>query len=70
MFVVHNEQDPARPYHAFIKNEAAKHIEEWKAGSVKGPYEWVGQPAGGDWGEREGPALTKVTDGGAQKWLM
>ena len=70
MFVVYNEDDLKKPYHAFIKNEAAKHIEQWKASSLKGPYSWVGRPGDGAWGKREGPALTKVKDGDKEKWLM
>lgn len=67
MFVVYNEQDSDRPYHAIVKNEAAKHLEHWKAGSVDGPYDWVD---GVHLGTREGPAVTRVMDDGTEKWLM
>lgn len=69
MFVVRKDDDQEKPYHAFIKNEKSKVIEDWKASVVGGPYEYIGVP-GDDWGHMEGPAVSRVQDGDKWKWIM
>jgi hypothetical protein len=68
MFVVHKDDNPDRPYHAFIKSEKSKVIEHWKSGAIGGDYERVG--VAGDWGKMEGPAVSRVQDGDKWKWIM
>ncbi|OTA97769.1 glycoside hydrolase family 43 protein [Hypoxylon sp. CO27-5] len=67
MFIVHKPDDKDTPYHAFMKNEAEKHIEHLTSKTVKGTWNYVQTNNALGFGKREGPALTTLPDG---KWIM
>jgi hypothetical protein len=51
-------------YHAYVKNETTKYIEHATAGSLTGPWTWVGTGNWAGWGSGvEGPALVQLDSG-------
>ncbi|KAI6087361.1 glycoside hydrolase family 43 protein [Hypoxylon rubiginosum] len=67
MFIVHKADDKETPYHAFMKNEKEKHIEHLTSKSAKGTWNYVQTNNALGFGNREGPAVTKLPD---DKWIM
>lgn len=62
-FPVHNPADKKTPYHAFQKNEDEKHIKHLTAEPITGSWKYVQTNDFAGWGNKEGPAVTKLPTG-------